>query len=46
MHSYRAEGPGVFFRGLGTTLGRAFVVNGAIFSAYEFSHQWLSRPEQ
>lgn len=43
MQSYRAQGPGVFFRGLGTTLGRAFVVNGAIFSAYELIHQWLAR---
>lgn len=43
VKSYQAEGPSVFVRGLGTTLGRAFLVNGAIFSAYEMSHQLLTR---
>ncbi|PSC73209.1 mitochondrial arginine transporter BAC2 [Micractinium conductrix] len=33
--SYAAEGGAVFFRGLSTTLGRAFLVNGAIFTAFE-----------
>lgn len=33
--SYRQEGPGVFVRGLGTTLCRAFVVNAVLFSVYE-----------
>lgn len=33
--SYRLEGPGVFFRGLGTTLCRAFLVNAVLFSVYE-----------
>ena len=37
VQSYREEGLQVFFRGLGTTLGRAFVVNGVIFAAYELS---------
>lgn len=31
----------MFFRGLGATLSRAFVVNGAIFTTYELSHQAL-----
>lgn len=35
--SYRQEGRGVFFRGLGTTLCRAFVVNAVLFSVYEAS---------
>jgi solute carrier family 25 carnitine/acylcarnitine transporter 20/29 len=39
--SYAAEGARVFFRGLGATLCRAFLVNGAIFSAYELSHGLL-----
>ncbi|KAA8541807.1 hypothetical protein F0562_022959 [Nyssa sinensis] len=33
--SLKAEGYGVLWRGLGTALARAFVVNGAIFTAYE-----------
>ncbi len=33
--SYRAEGLRVFSKGLGTTLSRAFVVNGVIFATYE-----------
>lgn len=33
--SVRKEGLGVLWRGLGTTVARAFVVNGAIFSGYE-----------
>ncbi len=35
--SYREEGMSVFFRGLGTTLGRAFLVNAVLFSIYEAS---------
>lgn len=41
VRSYRGEGGGVFFRGLGTTLARAFLVNGAIFSVYEAAHSRL-----
>lgn len=41
--SYAAEGAGVFVQGLSTTLGRAFLVNGAIFSAYEAAHKLLSQ---
>lgn len=33
--SVQKEGYGVLFRGLGTAVARAFVVNGAIFTAYE-----------
>lgn len=40
--AYAAEGAAPFFRGLSTTLGRAFLVNGAIFTAYELSHKLLS----
>ncbi|CAL8463178.1 g2712 [Coccomyxa elongata] len=39
--SYRQEGRGVFFRGLGTTLCRAFVVNAVLFSVYEAALQGL-----
>lgn len=35
--SVRADGYGVLWRGLNTAVARAFVVNGAIFSAYELS---------
>jgi solute carrier family 25 carnitine/acylcarnitine transporter 20/29 len=40
--SYAAEGAAAFTRGLSTTLGRAFLVNGAIFTAYELSHGILT----
>ncbi|XP_051148042.1 mitochondrial arginine transporter BAC2 [Andrographis paniculata] len=33
--SVASEGYSVLWRGLGTTLGRAFVVNGVVFTAYE-----------
>lgn len=36
------EGNGVFWRGLGPSLARAFLVNGAIFSAYELSLRYLT----
>ncbi len=35
VSSCREEGPGVLTRGLGATLGRAFLVNAAIFATYE-----------
>jgi hypothetical protein len=41
VQSHRQEGAGVFVRGLSTTLGRAFVVNGAIFGVYELCHTML-----
>ena len=44
--SYASEGAGVFVRGLATTLGRAFLVNGAIFSAYELAHKLLTQRQQ
>jgi hypothetical protein len=35
MTSWRQEGSSVFVRGLGATMGRGFVVNAAIFAAFE-----------
>ncbi|KAL5975883.1 hypothetical protein ACLOJK_020211 [Asimina triloba] len=40
--SVREEGHGVLWRGLGLTLVRAFVVNGAVFVAYEASLRFCS----
>lgn len=37
QRSVREEGYGVLFRGVGVTVARAFVVNAAIFTAYEMS---------
>ncbi|KAK2654853.1 hypothetical protein Ddye_014709 [Dipteronia dyeriana] len=39
--SVQAEGYGVLWRGLGTAVSRAFVVNGAVFSAYEIALRCL-----
>lgn len=39
--SVKAEGYSVLWRGLGTAVARAFVVNGAIFSAYEIALRCL-----
>ncbi|CAL5210706.1 unnamed protein product [Lathyrus oleraceus] len=39
--SIKEEGYVVLCRGLGTAVSRAFVVNGAIFAAYEFSLRFL-----
>ncbi|KAI9161115.1 hypothetical protein LWI28_014539 [Acer negundo] len=39
--SVEAEGYGVLWRGLGTAVSRAFVVNGAVFSAYEIALRCL-----
>jgi solute carrier family 25 (mitochondrial carnitine/acylcarnitine transporter), member 20/29 len=39
--SVREEGLPVLWRGLGTAVARAFVVNGAIFSAYELALRFL-----
>lgn len=33
--SWRQEGPRVFVKGLGATMARGFVVNAAIFAAFE-----------
>jgi hypothetical protein len=33
--SWAAEGPAVFVKGLGPTMGRGFVVNAAIFASFE-----------
>lgn len=35
MRSVREEGPGVFTKGLGATLARAFTVNAVIFACFE-----------
>uniref|UniRef100_A0A1D1Y4C0 Mitochondrial carnitine/acylcarnitine carrier protein CACL n=1 Tax=Anthurium amnicola TaxID=1678845 RepID=A0A1D1Y4C0_9ARAE len=40
--SVQEEGYGVLWRGLGTAVTRAFVVNGAIFSAYEVALRFLA----
>lgn len=40
--SVREEGFPVLWRGLGTAVARAFVVNGAIFSAYELALRFLA----
>lgn len=42
--SVREEGYPVLFRGLGTAVARAFIVNGAIFAAYETALRCLSYP--
>lgn len=34
--SWREEGRGVFFKGMTATLTRAFIVNAAVFTVYEF----------
>ncbi|XP_009758587.1 mitochondrial arginine transporter BAC2-like [Nicotiana sylvestris] len=39
--SVREDGHGVLWRGVGTTVGRAFLVNGAIFTAYETALRFL-----
>ncbi|KAF5741680.1 Solute carrier family 25 member 45 [Tripterygium wilfordii] len=39
--SVKQDGYGVLWRGLGTAIARAFVVNGAIFSAYEIALRCL-----
>lgn len=40
--SVREEGYAVLWRGLGTAVARAFVVNGAIFSAYELALRFMA----
>ncbi|CAN4086778.1 unnamed protein product [Withania somnifera] len=39
--SVRKEGHSVLWRGVGTTVGRAFLVNGAIFTTYETALRFL-----
>lgn len=43
--SVRNEGRGVLWRGVGTTVGRAFLVNGAIFTAYETALRFLCKQQ-
>eukprot|EP00850_Spirogloea_muscicola_P012277 SM000078S22136 [mRNA] locus=s78:511747:512052:- [translate_table: standard] len=40
--SVAEEGVAVLFRGLGTTMVRAYLVNGAIFTAYEMTLRALA----
>ncbi|KAI3773366.1 hypothetical protein L1987_47893 [Smallanthus sonchifolius] len=40
--SVRTDGTGVLFRGLGSTVCRAFIVNGAVFTAYELALRCIS----
>ncbi|KAI9107816.1 hypothetical protein K1719_021152 [Acacia pycnantha] len=40
--SIREEGHCVLWRGIGTAVGRAFIVNGAVFAAYEIAMRSLS----
>ncbi|KAI3802697.1 hypothetical protein L1987_30838 [Smallanthus sonchifolius] len=40
--SVRTDGAGVLFRGLGSTVCRAFIVNGAVFTAYELALRCIS----
>lgn len=42
VRSYRAEGLGVFFRGLAPTVLRGFPVNAVTFWMYEWVMAWLS----
>jgi solute carrier family 25 carnitine/acylcarnitine transporter 20/29 len=41
VKSVKEEGYLVLWRGLGTAVSRAFVVNGAVFAAYEFTLRFL-----
>ncbi|KAM3380271.1 mitochondrial arginine transporter BAC2 [Capsicum galapagoense] len=41
--SVRKEGYNVLWRGMGTTVGRAFITNGVIFTAYETALRFLYR---
>ncbi|MCO5572682.1 hypothetical protein L7F22_026440, partial [Adiantum nelumboides] len=41
--SVKEEGFRVLWRGLGTAVARAYIVNGAIFTVYEFALRFMSR---
>ena len=43
--SWREEGRGVFFKGMTATLTRAFIVNAAVFSVYEFLKERMEDPD-
>lgn len=43
--SVRKEGHSVLWRGVGTTVSRAFLVNGAIFTAYETALKFLCKQQ-
>ncbi|KAK1436850.1 hypothetical protein QVD17_02634 [Tagetes erecta] len=44
--SVRNDGTGVLFRGLGSTVFRAFIVNGSVFTAYETALRFISNNGQ
>jgi len=44
--SWKEEGRGVFFNGMTATLTRAFIVNAAVFSVYEFLLKLMDTEEQ
>ena len=44
--SWREEGRSVFFNGMTATLTRAFIVNAAVFSVYEFLLKAMQDDEQ
>ncbi|KAI8330057.1 mitochondrial carrier domain-containing protein [Chlamydoabsidia padenii] len=46
VRSYRSEGVGVFFRGLGPTVLRGFPVNAVTFLMYEWVMAWLDAHQQ
>ena len=44
--SWKEEGRGVFFNGMTATLTRAFIVNAAVFTVYEFLLKVMQEEEQ
>ena len=44
--SWKEEGRGVFFKGMTATLTRAFIVNAAVFTVYEFLLKVMQEEEQ
>ena len=42
--SLREEGRGVFFKGMSATLTRAFIVNAAVFTVYEYLKELMEEP--
>ena len=44
--SWKEEGRGVFFKGMTATVTRAFIVNAAVFSVYEFLLRIMQEEEQ
>ena len=44
--SWKEEGRGVFFNGMTATVTRAFIVNAAVFTVYEFLLKVMQEEEQ